>query len=49
MSEIRLERVGNKAAIRHVNERAFARQNEVDVADALPKYPGEGIGPRRRV
>jgi predicted N-acetyltransferase YhbS len=46
MSEIRLERVGNKAAIRHVNERAFARQNEADLVDALPKYQGEGIGSR---
>lgn len=43
MSEIRLERVGDEGAIRHVNERAFARQNEADLVDALPNYQGQGI------
>ena len=35
MVEIRLEGVGEKEAIRRVNELAFARQNEADLVDAL--------------
>jgi putative acetyltransferase len=42
MVEIRLESVGDEAAIRRVNERAFARQNEANLVDAL-RNTGEGI------
>jgi putative acetyltransferase len=42
MLEIRLESVGDEAAIRQVNEQAFARQNEANLVDAL-RDAGEGI------
>jgi putative acetyltransferase len=35
MLEIRVESVGEEAAIHHVNAQAFARQNEADLVDAL--------------
>ena len=35
MLEIRLESVGDEAAIRQVNELAFARQNEANLVDVL--------------
>ena len=35
MFEIRMESVGDEAAVRHVIEQAFARKNEADLVDAL--------------
>ena len=35
MFAVRMERAGEKAAIRRVNEYAFARQNEADLVDAM--------------
>ena len=35
MFEIRLEKKNDKTAVRHVNERAFGRENEADLVDAL--------------
>ena len=46
MFEIKLECIGDKAAIRQVSERAFARQNEADLVNALPNYQDQGIGSR---
>jgi putative acetyltransferase len=42
MVEIRLESVGDEAAVRRVNKQAFARQNEANLVDAL-RNAGDGI------